>query len=356
MRLTDVFSAEAVAYRQTSDMSNPKMYIGQAFWPNKKKMGIDLKWIKTHKGLGIALKPSALDSLATIRPRKGFESITQEMPFFRESMTIKEQDLAEIQRAQESNDPYLNEVLGHVYDDADELIKGAEISTERMRMNLLAPLNGDMKLTIGMADNTLYSYNYDSDGSWKKTNYLEITSSGDKWDAPETSKPLNDIQKAKQSLSDIGVIATYAMMTSKTFNYLIESAQIKNVFITTSGKPVDFVDDEMVKELFRRKTGLTPIINNDKFTDYDGTQKGFFPDNYVSVIGSGILGNTWYGVTPEERTLLGDPKVNVSILESGVAVAVQTVYGPPAQYSTTASQIVLPSYEGMDSVYLIKVA
>ena len=84
MRLTDVFSAEAVAIRQTSDASNRMPYVGQAFWPNKKKMGIDLKWIKTHKGLGIALKPSALDSLATIRPRKGFEAITQEMPFFRE--------------------------------------------------------------------------------------------------------------------------------------------------------------------------------------------------------------------------------------------------------------------------------
>lgn len=356
MRLTDVFSAEAVAIRQTSDASNRMPYVGQGFWPNKKKMGIDLKWIKTHKGLGIALKPSALDSMATIRPRRGFEAITQEMPFFRESMTIKEQDLAEIQRAQESNDPYLNEVLEHIYDDADQLVNGADISVERMRMNLLAPLNGEMKLTIGMADNTLYSYNYDADGSWKKSNYLSIDSEGDKWSKTETSKPLNDIKEAKDSLAANGVIATYAMMTTKTLNYLVESSQIKSVFITTSGKPVDFIDTEMVKELFKRKTGLTPIINDKKFTDYDGKQKGFFPDDYVSVIGAGTLGNTWYGVTPEERTLLGDPKVDVSILDSGVAVAVQTIYGPPVQYSTTASQIVLPSYEGMDSVYVIKVA
>ena len=88
---------------------------------------------------------------------------------------------------------------------------------------------------------------------------------------------------------------------------------------------MDFVDTEMVKELFKRKTGLTPIINDKKFADYDGNQKAFFPDNYVSVIGAGTLGNTWYGVTPEERTLLGDPKVDVSILDSGVAVAVATI-------------------------------
>ena len=356
MRLTDVFSAEAVAIRQTSDISNPMPYIGQAFWPNKKKMGIDLKWIKTHKGLGIALKPSALDSLATIRPRKGFEAITQEMPFFRESMTIKEQDLAEIQRAQESNDPYLNEVLEHIYNDADELISGADISVERMRMNLLAPLNGDMKLIIGMADNTLYSYNYDEDGSWKAKHYLEISSTNDKWNAPATAKPLNDFQKGTDYLSGIGVIPTYAMMTTKTLNYLVESEQIKNAFITQSGKNVDFLDKATAKEIIARKTGLTPIINDKKFVDYDGKEKGFFPDDYVSIIGAGTLGNTWYGVTPEERTLMGDPKVDVSILDSGVAIAVQTIYGPPVQHSTTASQIVLPSYEGMDSVYLMKVA
>ncbi len=356
MRLTDVFSAEAVAIRQTSDISNRMPYIGQAFWPNKKKMGIDLKWIKTHKGLGIALKPSALDSLATIRPRKGFEAITQEMPFFRESMTIKEQDLAEIQRAQESNDPYLNEVLEHIYNDADELISGADISVERMRMNLLAPLNGDMKLIIGMADNTLYSYNYEEDGSWKAKHYLEISSTNDKWNAPATAKPLNDFQKGTDYLSGIGVIPTYAMMTTKTLNYLVESEQIKNAFITQSGKNVDFLDKATAKEIIARKTGLTPIINDKKFVDYDGKEKGFFPDDYVSIIGAGTLGNTWYGVTPEERTLMGDPKVDVSILDSGVAIAVQTIYGPPVQHSTTASQIVLPSYEGMDSVYLMKVA
>lgn len=356
MRLTDVFSAEAVAIRQTSDISNRMPYIGQAFWPNKKKMGIDLKWIKTHKGLGIALKPSALDSLATIRPRKGFEAITQEMPFFRESMTIKEQDLAEIQRAQESNDPYLNEVLEHIYNDADELISGADISVERMRMNLLAPLNGDMKLIIGMADNTQYSYNYDEDGSWKAKHYLEISSTNDKWNAPATAKPLNDFQKGTDYLSGIGVIPTYAMMTTKTLNYLVESEQIKNAFITQSGKNVDFLDKATAKEIIARKTGLTPIINDKKFVDYDGKEKGFFPDDYVSIIGAGTLGNTWYGVTPEERTLMGDPKVDVSILDSGVAIAVQTIYGPPVQHSTTASQIVLPSYEGMDSVYLMKVA
>lgn len=354
MRLTDVFSARAVASRQTSDISNQMPYVGTAFFPNKKKMGIDLKWIKTHKGLGVALKPSAFDSLATIRPRGGFNAITQEMPLFRESMTIKEQDLAEIIRAQESNDPYLDEVLAHIYDDVDELINGADISAERMRMNLIAPENGNMKLTIGMADNTLYSYNYDEDGSWKANHYMELSGTAT-WDNPSTAKPLNDIQEGVDYLASIGISATYVVMNTKTLNYLVEADQIKNALITVSGKNIDFVDKATAKEVFTRKTGLNVILNDKKYKDYDGTSKKFYPDGYVSIIGSDILGHTWYGVTPEERTLMGDSKADVSVLDSGVAIAVQTIYGPPVQYATTASQIVLPSYEGMDGLFVIKV-
>lgn len=50
------------------------------------------------------------------------------------------------------------------------------------------------------------------------------------------------------------------MMNSTTFDYLVENEQIKNALITSSGKTVDFTDEATVKEIFTRKTGLTPII------------------------------------------------------------------------------------------------
>ena len=114
MRFNDIFSARAIAFRLTNDPSNGINYMGEAFFPRKKKMGIDLKWIKAHNGLGVALKPSTYDALATIRPREGFQILTEEMPLFREAMKVSEQDMAEIQRASESNDPYLNDVINHV--------------------------------------------------------------------------------------------------------------------------------------------------------------------------------------------------------------------------------------------------
>lgn len=354
MRFNDIFSARALAFRLTNDPSNGINYMGEAFFPRKKKMGIDLKWIKAHNGLGVALKPSTYDALATIRPREGFQILTEEMPLFREAMKVSEQDMAEIQRASESNDPYLNDVINHVFDDVQNLVNGANIATERMRMSLLAPANGNMNINIGIADNTVYNYAYDADGAWKATNYAALSGNA-KWDQPSTAAPLDDVQAGVDALADKGYVAQYAIMNSTTLNLLVAADQMKNALITITGNPIDFLDRATAKEVFQRKTGLIPLIYDKKYKDYDGTSYKFYPDGYVTIVGDAQLGSTWYGVTPEERTLLGDPKVDVSVLDSGIAVAIQNIYGPPVRHETTVSQIVLPSFEGMDAVYVLKV-
>ena len=354
MRFNDIFSARAIAFRLTNDPSNGINYMGEAFFPRKKKMGIDLKWIKAHNGLGVALKPSTYDALATIRPREGFQILTEEMPLFREAMKVSEQDMAEIQRASESNDPYLNDVINHVFDDVQNLVNGANIATERMRMSLLAPVNGNMNINIGIADNTVYNYAYDANGAWKATNYAAL-SGNSKWDQPSTAAPLDDAQAGVDALADKGYVGQYAIMNSATLNLLVAADQMKNALITITGNPIDFLDRATAKEVFQRKTGLIPLVYDKKYKDYDGTSYKFYPDGYVTIVGDAQLGSTWYGVTPEERTLLGDPKVDVSVLDSGIAVAIQNIYGPPVRHETTVSQIVLPSFEGMDAVYVLKV-
>ena len=354
MRFQDAFTAQSLAFRLTADPTNADPFLGEAFFPVRKKMGIDLKWIKAHKGLGVELKPSTYDALATIRPREGFTVVREEMPLFRESMKVSEQDMVEIQRALDSNDPYVQDALNHVYDDVNNLVNGARIATERMRMSLLAPVTGDMKIQIGLADNTIYKYNYDASGTWKTNNYLALTGNAT-WDNVSTAKPLNDIQTGIDALADKGYTARYAMMNSKTLAYLVEADQMKNALISVTGRAIDFLDTATAKEVFQRKTGLTPIIYNKKYKDVSGTEAKYFPDNYVTIISDAQCGFTYMGVTPEERTLMGDPKVDVSVMDSGIAIAIQNIYGPPVRHETTVSQIALPSFEGMDGIFEIKV-
>lgn len=359
MIISEIFNTQAIAAYFTEAQSNKIPFLGEAYFPNKKKMGVDLASIRTHKGLGVALKASNLDAIPTIRPRGEAKKTKEEMLLFRESMIIKEHDLMELSRIADTNDPYLRPVIDSMYDDVNTLIDGAEISAERMRMNLLAPTNGNMQIVVPMADNTLASYNYDEDGTWKAKNYLELTGA-DTWDNP-TSKPLNDVRKAVQYLASVGVTATSILGNSTTFDYLLENEQIKNALISVTGQAINFVDESTVEEVLRRKMRLDWIPYDKMFEDYDGTQKKFYPDNYITILGSGQLGNTWRGTTPEELTTIGNfmnvpqAPVDITVLDNGIAVAIQNEYKPSFTVTTTASQIVLPSFEGMDTIFVIKV-
>lgn len=354
MKISDIFNAQgAVAYIEQREATNSIPYMGEAFFPVRRKMGIDLKWIKTRKGAGVSLAPSNFDALSTIRPRKGFEIAKSEMPFFRESMIVKEQDEMDIMRAQDLNDPYVDEVLSNIYDDVVELSDGARINMERMRMQLLSGNGGQPGISIGTADQT-YLYDYDPNGTWLANNYVDISgTAANKW-GTKTAKPITDINTGKQYLASIGYVARYVLMNSTTFNDLQQSDEIGNLYFTLTGMPQILVDGDVARTVIERKTGLTLIVYDKVYADATGATHKFYPDGYCSIVCDQQLGNLWTGTTPEERTLLGDSKVNVDVTGDGVAVAVQNLYGPPVQTKTTVSQICLPSFENMDGVYVIK--
>jgi hypothetical protein len=67
------------------------------------------------------------------------------------------------------------------------------------------------------------------------------------------------------------------------------------------------------------------------------------------------LGNTWFGTTPEEFDLMsGTANASVSIVNTGVAIT--TIKEPhPVNVQTIVSEIILPSFERMDDIFVIKV-
>lgn len=356
--ITDIYDSQAIALKRSQDPSNAMGFAGKAFFPNKKKIGLSIKWMKTYKGLNAILKPSNFDAIPTIRTRKGFKQESTEMIFFRESMVVKEEDMMKLLMVQENNSPYLAEILSSIYDDASKLLDAAEIAAEVMRMALLAPKDGKPEIKIGTgdekSDQMVYGYDYDPDGDYKRDHYLKLAGT-DTWDNPETATPLTDIQEGTEYLKSIGVMPRYAMMNSKTFKYLYENKQIKNAIITSSGKNVEYTDAATVKSIFTRTTELVPIIYDKTYLDYDGNKKKFYPDDKITIIGDGELGSTYYGVTPEERTLMMNGKVDISMFDNRIAIANKVEQGPPLKLTTTVSQLVIPSYEGIENTYVIDV-
>jgi hypothetical protein len=356
MELTELFSPQAISASFTQVHSNDIPYLGTGFFPARKKAGLDISWIKGSKGLPVSLKPSTFDTKATFRDRIGVEKISTEMPFFREGYLLTEKDRQEILRAQDSNDPYVQAVLNHIYDDINNLVAGANVVPERMIWQLLAPESGNVGINIE-ANGVNYTYNYDDKGEWKSANYMEISGADDIWSNPDTSDPLTDIQTLQDNIEDVtGVRPNVAIMSRTTFNYLLNSARLKSAILAQNPTANIFLTESIVKAAVSQILGVDIIIYTKKFKTEDGTAKAFYPDNYVTLLPTGVsLGYIYYGTTPEEADLMGSGRANVSIVNTGVAIS-QTVTSDPVNIKTTVSEIVLPTYEGIDYVGVLKVA
>ena len=353
MNIRDAYNASAIALVNTEVASNKIPYLGSGLFPAKKKMGLDLKWIKTSKGLPVSLAPSNFDAVSTLRSREGFKLTETEMAFFRESMLIKEADEQEMMRVQDSTDPYAAEVLSRIFDDANTLIDGANVVPERMIMQLLAPKDGHPKISI-QANGVTYEYNYDPNNTYSSKNYAALSSSTDMWNDTENSDPLDDVSVALDAVeAETGERPSIMIISRKTMDYLKQNKKIRNAILAQNATANIFMNDNRVKEVFSNELGISVIVYSKQYKDETGKTQKFYPDGFATLIPTGALGNTWYGTTPEERTLMGNATADVSIVNTGVAVAV-TVSNDPVQTKTTVSEIVLPSYERMDSTYVIK--
>lgn len=353
MRITEIFSAKAVASHWTETASNRIPYLGLGFFPEKKKMGLDLKWIRGHKGLPVSLAPSNFDAKSTLRSREGFKFTETEMAFFRESMLVKEADEQEIMRVKDANDPYAADVISRIFDDTNTLLAGAEVVAERMRMQLLCPEDGSPKIHIA-ANGVNYAYNYDVDGTYKEKNFLELATDADKWSDHENSDPMADITAGQDAVeAETGVRPSIALMSRATFNHIKANAKVRAAILAQNATANVLMNDARVKELFKTELGVTIAVYTKQYLDEEGIAHKFYLDGFCTLLPEGSLGNTWRGVTPEERTLLGNDKVDVSVVSNGVAITV-TVTTDPVNTKTTVSEIVLPSFERMAETYVIK--
>lgn len=356
MDIRELLSPAAIAANWNEVYSNQIPYLGEAFFPRAKKAGLDLSWFKGSKGLPISLMPSAFDAQATFRDRIGIEKLETEMPFFREGFKIKEKDRQELLRVSEANDPYAEAIISRLYDDANELIAGADVVAERMRMQLLFPANGNLGIAI-KANGVDYTYDYDPAVGgvkhWKTNNYTALSGNA-LWTATNTADPFTDIETVKNNvIARTGVELTTLVMNSTTFNLFAKMDAVKNRFLSTVGITTGYITKNDVLTVLRDVLGVEVAVYDKMYRDESKVAHKFVPDGYVALVPDGALGKTMMGTTPEEADGAAAP-MSVAIVNTGVAVS-RIVEPHPVNVNTIVSEIVLPTYERADEVALLKV-
>lgn len=339
MTIFDLMSSEQlVAYWEVL-VQDEAPYPCEELFPADKKRGLSLKWIKGSRGLPVVLKTSAFDVHAIPRARVGFDKLTAEMPYFKESTYIDEELRQELNMVLETgNQAYIDSVMNKVFDDETRLLRGASASRERMRM--MALTTGVISMT---ANGQAFAYDY---GVSHKGNASVA------WSNHATADPIEDIRVAKEKIQDdTGAVITRAMCDGATWRDIRNNEKIKKaVFVLTNGAGA--LSDQQLRNYIMDELEIEILVNDKRYQDEDGNTMKFMPANTFVMFPDGDLGKTWFGTTPAESDLMTGSAANVSITDTGVAV-VTAQKVDPVQVETIVSMICLPSFEQADQVYIM---
>ena len=344
MSIFDLIKApELTSYWEEHTQDQPP-YLGEELFPADKKLGLKLDWIKGANGLPVVLKPSAFDVGAVPRPRIGFDKLSTQMPFFKESTYIDEEMRQELNMVLETgNQAYIDAVVRRVFNDETRLLEGARARREEMRM--MALTTGAIAIT---ANGQAYNYDYGMPENHKVT----VDTS---WSDYDNSDPVEDIRRWMDMVEDdTGIRPTRGVCTRKTWGYLRRNQHIiKSLFVLSNGQ-VGAISDSRLTQYLMDELGLELIVYGKRYTNDAGVATQYVPDDTVVLFPTGTLGNTWFGTTPEESDLMGGKAANVSITDVGVAVTTMEKTDP-VNVETKVTMICLPSFESADSVVIADV-
>lgn len=338
----DLVKSDAiVAYWETLSTQQPP-YLGEELFPSQQKLGLDLKWIKGAKGLPIVLLPSAYDVKAKKRDRIGFDKLSAEMPFFKESSMIDEELRQQLNMViATGNQAYIDSVTNSVFDDEMRLLVGARAQRERMRMQALT--TGAISISANGQD---YDYDYQILENHKGT----VSTS---WSDPSAAI-IDDIRESLQTIEDdTGNRPTRAICSPKTWAYFRKNTEIRNAINGNDANSP--VKDSRIKDYISEELELEIVSYGKKYKDENGQDQKFVDDDLFVMFPSGVLGTSWFGTTPEQSDLMSGTAANVTITDTGVAVTT-TKETDPVNVDTKVSMIFLPSFESADEVFILDVS
>lgn len=322
----------------------PEVLIGESLFPREKQLGMELKYIKGAKRKAVVLNPSTFDTAVKVRAlRATVDEVSKDMPFFKESVLIKEKDRQDLLLAVAANNSaLLDNIVSKIYGNYMDLVDGGDSQMERMRMQLLA--DGVINI-IGAEGDLVYDFGVSA-------THKEVLAGTATWSDIENSNPIVDILRWKRKMANDGYTVTRAVLNTTTFSWLASNKNIQKSFAPLN--PYYIMGDDEVKDFIKNKTGITIAAVQGTFKLEDNTEQTYFPTGKFTLIPDGTLGSTYYGTTPEEADKMFGAGLNCEIVRTGIAITTMRKEDP-VTVETKVSQLGMPSFERADECFFATV-
>lgn len=362
--LKDAFTARAIgiAWDNYKASLGEEPYLGRSKFGTTKQQGLDLEFIKGQNSLPVTLKASNFDAQAPLRDGIGFSTIQNQMPFYREGYMVTEKEEQDYASYVASNSVgYANQVLANIMKKPLDLVKGARVVPERMIWQLLCPTHasGVPTITVNIDGDTTKAYDIEyiatnKQATYKSDHFTELKGTS-QWTDSANATPLDDLIKMKRDFAKAtGYNLSRFTMNTTTFEAMLNCEDTKKqvLGITAYQGGIRLRQADVLSYL--AENGITIEIYDKVYVDENGESQNFVPDYMVSATSSGVyLGTVTYGTTPEERSgSLTDG--SLSIVETGIALYSYST-NHPINTHVVCSSIVLPTFEGIDSICYMNV-
>lgn len=324
--------------------NEPKLYVGEAFFPSTTQVGIDINLIKGKDDTPVALVSANWDTDVLYRDRVGFEQLSAEMPYFKEAYKVSEKLRQQILQ---TKDGYVEPLFNQVFKDITNLVESADVTAERLRMLLLC--TGTISIQENGVDKQ-YDYGFNTSNQFKTEGTL--------WSA-SGAKPFGSfVAQLKNYKKLTGKNPKYAIMNTDVFDKLANDTEVLAYFRGLQ-TPNLYPNDDDIRAYIEQKTKVTIVIADGEYVkarDKSKTKVPFYPQDRYTIVATEDLGETVYGTTPEEADLLGNSTnaLSCEVLGNGVAVTTWKE-ADPVCVNTKVSEVVLPSCPEIENIYIVKV-
>lgn len=324
----DVITAPILAEKWTNNEKEREPFLGTAFFPERKQLGIELSYFQGHTPKVRPLDLSSFDSKVIPLSREAFAKITTEMPFFKNSMNINEKTRQQLNIVLSSgNSTYIDAIVNVIFNDEARLLANADVTREMLRMQLLT--SG----SIAFASNgQAISYDF----GVPEENKVQTN-----WHDTATADPIADINEWLDTVEDnTGSRPRNILMNRNTLRLITRADSIKNmIYVFANGTVTP--NTSTAQRLVEQETNTVIYVYDKGYTDESTETFTKFVADDVVVIFPDDVGEGVFGTTPEESDLMTGTDAVVSIVDGGVAITT-TKETDSVNISTKVSMIYLP--------------
>lgn len=331
-----------ISSRWEEQVQERKPYLGEAFFPERKQLGIELSYLQGSAPVVRPLDLSSFDAKAIPLSREAFKTVTTEMPFFKNFLDINEKQRQQLNMVLASgNRVMIDAILGVVYNDEKRLLDNAAITREMLRMQLLT--SG----IIAFASNgQAISYDFGVPAANKITKSWSATG----------ADPIADLNEWADGVqSKTGSRPTAVLMNSETLRKISKLDSVKNaIYVFANGTVAPTINT--ARSFISVQTGLEIYVYDKGYTDEaTGNFVKFVADDVVVLLDPANCGEGVFGTTPEESDLMSGSCAEVEIVDGGVAVTASKEVDP-VNVKTKVSMIYLPVLTNANGLIIANVA